>query len=219
MNREKHVTYHYKLKKYYKFLCILSGFLLAACGGSGEDSSSTQTTNPNPFVSYTYTEANSTTFQKEITVDWSYDTASNPDVTGYRIYDSQGSIICSTNDPDLRKLTCNYDFTTQDPTFTMTAYDMNGDESPHSAPLTVNKPPLASIFAGWDDTTVHFDASTSYDFAGGSIISYKWDFGDGNTSANIAVEHDFQPGIYNVTLEVIDNEGVASSTTVVIEIV
>jgi PKD repeat protein len=55
---------------------------------------------------------------------------------------------------------------------------------------------------------VDFDASASYD-PDGSLVSYLWDFGDGNTGTGLMPRHTYRaPGTYITTLYVIDNDGV-----------
>lgn len=47
----------------------------------------------------------------------------------------------------------------------------------------------------------------------GQIVSWHWDFGDGNTSGNPTAAHQYkQPGVYNVTLTVTDANGQTSSS-------
>jgi PKD repeat protein len=54
---------------------------------------------------------------------------------------------------------------------------------------------------------VKFDASRSSD-SDGTIISYDWDFGDGNVGSGKTVTHNYQDdGIYTVILTVEDNDG------------
>jgi PKD repeat protein len=62
--------------------------------------------------------------------------------------------------------------------------------------------------------TVTFNASASTP-DGGTIISYLWDFGDGNITAtdNAVIAHVYIVGdVYNVTLTAIDSDGLNSST-------
>lgn len=71
--------------------------------------------------------------------------------------------------------------------------------------------PIASIVAtpssGEVPLEVIFDGSDSYD-KDGSIISYKWDFGDGTTSTRIRTRHIYtSAGEYTVTLSVTDDQG------------
>jgi PKD repeat protein len=59
------------------------------------------------------------------------------------------------------------------------------------------------------DTPVAFNALASYD-PDGSIASYDWNFGDGQTLSNggPTPTHTYErPGLYAVTLTVTDNEG------------
>lgn len=79
-----------------------------------------------------------------------------------------------------------------------------------------NQPPQPAIQA--DATTVeaggvvNFDASGSS--AGSPITGYDWDFGDGNTGSGQLASHTFtQPGSYNVTLTVTDQNGQSATAT------
>ncbi len=57
--------------------------------------------------------------------------------------------------------------------------------------------------------TVDFDASNSTD--DGSIVSYKWDFGDGIYGNGSVVSHSYsEVGVYQVVLNVTDNEGLSN---------
>jgi len=71
---------------------------------------------------------------------------------------------------------------------------------------------------GYVNKSVTFDASDSYDI-NGTITSYIWDFGDGNTSSEITVEHNFsKKGEYTIVLTVTDNLNQESSTNKIINI-
>lgn len=65
---------------------------------------------------------------------------------------------------------------------------------------------------------VHFDGSGSSD--DGTIVSYQWDFGDGNNVEGIDVVHTYNAvGIYNAILTVTDDHGaIGHSTPVVITV-
>ncbi len=59
-----------------------------------------------------------------------------------------------------------------------------------------------------------FDGSDSFDHEG-EIISYEWDFGDGNNGSGETTTHIFNSkGIYPVTLTVSDNEGKMKNDTI-----
>jgi parallel beta-helix repeat protein len=66
---------------------------------------------------------------------------------------------------------------------------------------------------------VSFDASESYD-SDGSILSYYWDFGDGDSETGISVNHVYESsGEYDVILTVTDDGDQSSSTTTTATIV
>ncbi len=71
-------------------------------------------------------------------------------------------------------------------------------------------PPLA-VFSVSDNVLAHapvtFDASASTAAAGGAL-AYGWDFGHGARVRGAKVAHVFaQPGVYTVTLTVVDSAG------------
>lgn len=88
-------------------------------------------------------------------------------------------------------------------------------ESIQSQP-TVNSPPVAEAggpYTGIAGTAVTFDGSASSD-SDGSIISYEWDFGDGNTSSDMNPENTYSTtGTYTVTLKVTDDDNAESTDT------
>jgi PKD repeat protein len=80
-----------------------------------------------------------------------------------------------------------------------------------------NKPPVA-IFTESATTVltneiIQFNASASYD-PDGTIVSYHWDFGDGNVATGVFVEHAYADnGAYNVTLTITDDDGATDTAT------
>jgi len=83
-------------------------------------------------------------------------------------------------------------------------------------PFNENWPPVAA--ASVDEpviclgVTVNFTGDASWD-PDGEIVSYFWDFGDGNTSLLANPSHTYAAdGLYNVTLTVTDNEGVSTTS-------
>ena len=83
--------------------------------------------------------------------------------------------------------------------------------------VTENQPPVAD--AGLDqtvivNTVVTFDGSGSTD-SDGTIISYDWNFNDGNTGTGIAPTHTYgATGTYTVVLTVTDDDGATDTDTV-----
>ena len=66
--------------------------------------------------------------------------------------------------------------------------------------------------------SVAFDASASDDLDG-TIVSYLWDFNDGNTSSAINHTHVFNdPGTYLITLTVTDDLGLSDSANLTIQV-
>lgn len=87
-----------------------------------------------------------------------------------------------------------------------------------------NQPPTASFAHTPDNPTINqivtFNASNSTD-SDGDIVSYVWDFGDGNTTntAEKIITHSYAlEGDYNVNLTVTDNKGANHSVSKVITI-
>jgi PKD repeat protein len=61
--------------------------------------------------------------------------------------------------------------------------------------------------------TVNFDASSSKAGTARTIVSYSWDFGDGEGKTGIKTTHDYViSGVYLVTLTVTDDQGKKTST-------
>jgi PKD repeat protein len=91
-----------------------------------------------------------------------------------------------------------------------------------STTITVEEPdqnegPSASFTASPSSPeageTVAFDASASSD-ADGTIDSYEWDFGDGQTATGESASHAYDDaGDYDVTLTVTDDDGATDTTT------
>lgn len=76
----------------------------------------------------------------------------------------------------------------------------------------VNQPPTADFSADVTDLSVAFtDLSADPD---GGVISWYWQFGDGNVSLVSSPVHVYAaPGTYDVTLTVADNQGAGDSMT------
>jgi PKD repeat protein len=105
-----------------------------------------------------------------------------------------------------------------DGVYTVTLTVIDDDDATGSATATknvLNRPPMASFTENAtivsQDEAIHFDASESYD-PDGTIISYSWDFGDGNTATGVTSDHAYsEDGNYTVTLTVTDDDGASAS--------
>ena len=94
----------------------------------------------------------------------------------------------------------------------LTVIDEKGELDSEMITIKVTNPPPVASFEvstefprAWVLAT--FDASTSYD-SNGEIVSYTWDFGDGNTGSGVSTNHAYtKEGSYTVILAVTDNEG------------
>ncbi len=86
-----------------------------------------------------------------------------------------------------------------------------------------NNPPVADAngpYSGDEDSIIIFDGSGSYDLDG-DILTYSWDFGDGNIGSGVNPAHAYNSGgIYVVTLTVSDNKDsdVATATASITEV-
>lgn len=83
--------------------------------------------------------------------------------------------------------------------------------------ITVNNPPVS--IAGNDQTAapgqwINLNGAYSYD-VDGKITAYRWDIaGIGKVSENSKLKYKFdKPGIYNLTLTVVDNSGAANNSS------
>ncbi|WP_135305364.1 PKD domain-containing protein [Haloarcula amylovorans] len=102
-------------------------------------------------------------------------------------------------------------------TFEVAVADSNGGTDTDTVSVTVepvNEDPTADI-SGPTSAQVGeeltFDATASDD---GSIASYEWDFGDGETATGQSVTHTFDAtGDYDVELTVTDDEGATATAT------
>ena len=107
-------------------------------------------------------------------------------------------------------------------TVTLTITDDDGATGSASAIKTVlNRSPVASFTGNVEivmpEELIYFDASASYDLDG-TIVSYIWDFGDGNTATGMTVDHGYiEEGANIVTLTVTDDDG--ASVSVVDEVI
>ena len=76
-------------------------------------------------------------------------------------------------------------------------------------PVAVINGPYTAIL----DTAISFSSAGSSDLDG-SIVSYLWDFGDGNISTEANPNHSYSSaGLFNISLTVTDNDGLTDEKT------
>ncbi|MEM8486197.1 MAG: PKD domain-containing protein [Bacteroidota bacterium] len=113
---------------------------------------------------------------------------------------------------------------TTDGTFTasLVVEDSNGGLGATTVSITVDPAPVDDPVAAFTATpatgtaplVVDYDGSASQPPAGASIISYTWDFGDGNTGSGEFITHTYQDaGTYTATLTVEDSNGNTDAAT------
>lgn len=77
-------------------------------------------------------------------------------------------------------------------------------------PAKANAPPTAVIKSVKDGDFLIFDGSASTD-SDGSIVAYRWDFGNGKTAEGKTVTYEYvNDGEMHITLTVVDNGGAVS---------
>jgi branched-chain amino acid transport system substrate-binding protein len=99
-----------------------------------------------------------------------------------------------------------YDHSTQETVWDTSLIDV---EVPTIPPVAVINGP----YSGEEDTSISFSSAGSHD-PDGDIVDYRWDFGDGQTSASADPSYTYEePGDYTVTLRVTDNQGATDTAT------
>lgn len=84
------------------------------------------------------------------------------------------------------------------------------------SPVADADPDMQTISVG---ETAYFDGSNSFDTDGGTIVSYEWNFGDGNTGTGVTASHTYTTeGRYRVRLTVTDNDGKIGTDYVAVQV-
>ena len=131
--------------------------------------------------------------------EWDFDGDGETDATGEQVTNA----FDAAGDYDVT-LTVTDDGATAQATQTVSV-----SEVPNQDPTaSISGPSSAQV-----DEQVTFDAADSSD-ADGSIESYEWDFGDGETATGQSVSHTFDSaGDYTVELTVTDDDGATATAT------
>ncbi len=103
--------------------------------------------------------------------------------------------------------------------------DENGQTDKDTISITVNAPKNEAPKAVATASTPKGDAPLKIDFTGGNLsddkgaVDYFWDFRDGSFSDQADTSHTFNdPGVYNVSLTVTDEEGLKDTAALSITV-
>ena len=101
---------------------------------------------------------------------------------------------------------------------TLIVTDNGGATSETSTIIHPNAPPVAVFIFNCSGLTCNFDASGSSD-SDGTVASYAWSYGDGTIGSGVSATRTYATGAtYAVTLTVMDNAGVTSQTTGIVNV-
>jgi len=141
---------------------------------------------------------------------------SAPDASSYvcRPYLSGNNETCTIASPSTGKYYINIQAYSSFSGVTLSASYDSGQGNQNIAPTAVANGPYTNV----QGNPVQFNSSGSSD-SDGNIVSYLWDFGDGNTSTQANPEHTYaSANTYIVTLTVTDNEGATDQVSTNAEI-
>ena len=182
-------------------------------GDTATDTVTTAVTNNSAPTAFPSVESSTTEAGVELAFDGSGSSDPDGSITSYEWDFGDGSTATGTYTTHAYSSPGEY-------TATLTVTDDDGATASSTVTITVdeNDAPTASASASntSPDTgdSVEFDASGSSD-PDGSIVSYEWDFGDGNTATGQQVSHTYDTqGEYTVTLTVTDDDGATATDTI-----
>ena len=166
-----------------------------------------------PIASFTYTPT-----YPEVNQIVTFDASASYDPDGNIVsytWDFGDSNITTTSNPIINHRYTSYG----DYPVRLTVTDNDGLTGQTETTIHVSQHPVASFTFTPPDPLVHelvtFDASSSTP-DGGTIVSYTWNFGDGNitTTSNPIITHAYGTyGTFTVTLNVTDSEGKWDTTS------
>jgi len=178
---------------------VLLAAMGSACGGDGGDDQ--VSTNQTPAASFTYScsdldcsfdgTGSSDTDGSIVSYAWTFgDGATGSGATISHVYDSPGTRIV---------------------TLTVTDNGSAIDTQSSSVTVAANQVPTASFTYTCSDLSCGFDGTASSD-TDGDVVTYAWDFGDGETGSGATTIHAYgSAGTRTVTLTVTDDDGATGS--------
>ncbi|HZJ66237.1 MAG TPA: DNA/RNA non-specific endonuclease [Kofleriaceae bacterium] len=136
------------------------------------------------------------------------------DIHDYR--DLEVIAVNMPNEPGVRNVPWQTYLTTVDAIEALTGYDLLAllpDKIENIVEAGI-KPPLAFVdgpYATAEGGAITASAAASLD-PNGTVVSYRWDFGDGATSTDAVATHTYaQDGVFTVSLTVTDNDGLTDT--------
>jgi DNA/RNA endonuclease G (NUC1)/PKD repeat protein len=136
--------------------------------------------------------------------------------------DLQVIAVIMPNEPGVRNVNWHTYETTVDAIEALTGYDLLAllPDKIENAVESNTKPPLGDAggpYTGLEGSAVTLSGAASFD--NGTIVSYLWSFGDGNTGTGASVTHTYaQNGTYTVHLVVTDNDGLTDNVTTTVAV-
>lgn len=105
-------------------------------------------------------------------------------------------------------------------TVTLTVADPTGLTNSTSQTVGANTAPIPALAVTPSGLSVHADASASRDGAGGTIVGYDIDWGDGTAHAGtVTADHAYAAaGTYTVTLTLTDNQGAGATAATAVSV-
>ncbi len=98
--------------------------------------------------------------------------------------------------------------------YTVTMTDANNCTSSDDVTVTINPIPVAAFSAASVCNGIPTVFTNQSTVSSGTIATYNWDFGDGNTSAVTSPSNTYSlPGTYSVQLDIVSDKGCVNSTT------
>jgi DNA/RNA endonuclease G (NUC1)/uncharacterized protein YjdB len=143
------------------------------------------------------------------------------DVRDYR--DVQVLAVIMPNEPGIRNVAWETYLRTVDEVEELSGYDLLAllEDDVENAVESGTQPPIGAMAAPAnvnEGDAVPFSAVGSID-PNGSISSYAWDFGDGETGDGVSVSHSYaQDGVYTARLTVTDNDGLTDITVLTVTV-
>ena len=172
-----------------------------------------------PYAEFTYSPIKPT-----ININVTFDASRSYDADGWIVsykWDFGDENVVTETDP------ISYHSYSEFGTYKVTLVIVDNDDLTGlaTANITLGKYPVASFV--YTPSIIHVEDEVTFDASlstadGGNIISYNWNFGDGTTAtiSDLVVTHVYiKIGTYQVSLTVIDSEGLEGTTSKMLQVV